>query len=138
MFNSCSLPLLVLCLAPVTALLQVTTGLTSVRIGDDQLAIMDIFAGNALLPVLFLLATLLSGRDVLLHAQDTNIDQSALGAMRTKVFHDRRVFRPRRGVAGMALDALVVLVLRLLSGCAWSPSHGVGNGSARGVTPRLC
>ncbi len=138
MFNSCSLPFLVLCLAPVTPLLEVATRLTSIRLGDDQLAKSGIFAGNVFLPVLFLLATLHSGRDVLLHAQDTNIDQSALGAMLTMVLHDRRVFRPRRWVAGMALDALVVLVLRLLSGRAWSPSHGVGNGSARGVTPRLC
>lgn len=121
MFNSCSLRFLVLCLAPVTAPLEVATGLTSVGLGDDQLAITGIFAGNAFLPVLFLLATLRSDRDVLLHAQDTNIDQSALGAMLTTVFHERRVFRPPRWVAGMALDALVVLVLRLLRGALRLP-----------------
>jgi cation:H+ antiporter len=49
-------------LAAATSLPELSTGLTSVRDADFQLAMSDIFGGNAFLPVLFLVASLLSGR----------------------------------------------------------------------------
>lgn len=56
-------------LAAATSLPEVSTGLASVKMGDTQLAISDIFGGNAFLPTLFLLASLVSGEAVLPHAQ---------------------------------------------------------------------
>jgi cation:H+ antiporter len=101
-------------LAAATSLPEVSTGLTSVRAGDYQLAVSDIFGGNAFLPILFLLATLLSGRSVLPHAQDTDIYLTALGMLLTVVYATGLVLRPRRQVAGMGVDSLVVLVLYVL------------------------
>jgi cation:H+ antiporter len=52
-------------LAAATALPELSTGIASVQLRDYQLAVSDIFGGNAFLPVLFLLANLLSGSAVL-------------------------------------------------------------------------
>jgi cation:H+ antiporter len=98
-------------LAAATSLPEVSTGLTSVRNGDFQLAVSDIFGGNAFLPVLFLVATLLSGRAVLPHAHDTDIYLTAVGALLTMVYIAGLLFRPARRIAGMGIDSLVVLAL---------------------------
>ena len=60
-------------LAAATSLPELSTGLTSVRDGDYKLAFGDIFGGNAFLPVLFLLAVLVSGKAVLpMHTPPTS------------------------------------------------------------------
>jgi cation:H+ antiporter len=101
-------------LAAATSLPEVSTGLTSVRAGDYQLAVSDIFGGNAFLPVLFLVAALVSGKAVLPHAQATDIYLTALGVLLTLVYAAGLLFRPPRRIAAMGLDSLVVLVLYLI------------------------
>ncbi len=98
-------------LAASTAIPELATELTSVRLGDYQLAFSDIFGGNAFLPVLFLLASLLSGQAVLPQAQTTDIYMAGLGILLTAVYLYGLIFRPRRRVLGMGIDSLVVLVL---------------------------
>jgi cation:H+ antiporter len=98
-------------LAAATSLPELSTGLTSVRNGDFQLAVSDIFGGNAFLPVLFLVATLLSGRAVLPQAHDTDIYLTAVAALLTMVYIAGLLFRPARRVAGMGIDSLIVLGL---------------------------
>jgi cation:H+ antiporter len=98
-------------LATATALPEVSTGLTSTRLGDYQLAISDIFGGNAFLPVLFLLATLISGKPVLPSAHHTDIYLTALGMILTLVYLAGLVFRPKRQYLRAGPDSLVVLVL---------------------------
>ncbi len=98
-------------LAAATSLPEVSTGLTSVRHGDFQQAVSDIFGGNAFLPVLFLLATLLSGKAVLPQAQDTDVYLTAVGALLTLCYMAGLIFRPRRRILRMGADSLVVLVL---------------------------
>jgi cation:H+ antiporter len=98
-------------LAAATSLPELSTGLTSVRHGDYQLAISDIFGGNAFLPVLFLPATVLSGKAVLPHAADTDIYLTAVGIVLTLVYMIGLIFRPSRLIARMGVDSLVVLVL---------------------------
>jgi cation:H+ antiporter len=102
-------------LAAATSLPELSTGLTSVRNGDFQLAISDIFGGNAFLPVLFLVATLLSGKAVLPQAHDTDIYLTAAGMLLTLVFVTGLIFRPRKRIAGMGIDSLVVLVLYVIT-----------------------
>jgi cation:H+ antiporter len=98
-------------LAAATALPELSTGLTSTRLGDYQLAVSDIFGGNAVLPVLFLLATVLSGQAVLPRAHDTDIYLTALGALLTIVYMVGLVFRPQRQWLRMGVDSIAVLLL---------------------------
>lgn len=101
-------------LAAATSLPEVSTGLASVKLKDYQLAVSDILGGNAFLPVLFLLATLISGQAVLPHAQKTDIYLTGLGILLTCVYLVGLIFRSRRQVAGLGLDSLVVLLLYVL------------------------
>jgi cation:H+ antiporter len=98
-------------LAAATSLPEISTGLTATRNGDYKLAIGDIFGGNAFLPVLFLLATLLSGKAVLPTAHASDIYLTALGALLTLVYAVGLVLRPTRQVLRMGVDSVVVLVL---------------------------
>ena len=102
-------------LAAATSLPEISTGLQSVHQGDDQLAVSDIFGGNAFLPVLFLLATLLSGKAVLPQAHATDIYLTGVGLLLTVVYIAGLLFRPGRRVLGMGVDSLIVLVLYVIS-----------------------
>lgn len=101
-------------LAATTSLPELSTGLASTKMKDYQLAISDIFGGNAFLPVLFLLATLISGRAVLPHAQATDIYLAALGILLTCIYIAGLIFRPGRRVLGMGIDSLAVLILYIV------------------------
>jgi cation:H+ antiporter len=98
-------------LAAATALPEVSTGIAAVRLGDYQLAVSDIFGGNAFLPVLFLLAGILSGSAVLPQAQATDIYLTALGIVLTVVYLWGLVTRPHKVVLRLGLDSIAVLVL---------------------------
>jgi len=98
-------------LAAATSLPELSTGLASMKLGDSKLAISDIFGGNAFLPVLFLLATLISGKAALPQAQNTDIYLAGLGILLTCVYLYGLIFRPKAKPLGMGVDSLLVLVL---------------------------
>lgn len=97
-------------LAASTSLPELSTGLASVKVGAYNLAFSDIFGGNAFLPVLFLLATLLSGQAVLPQAKNTDIYLGGLGILLTTVYIFGLIFRPKRQILHMGIDSLIVLV----------------------------
>lgn len=101
-------------LALATSLPEISTGLQAVRQGDDNLAISDIFGGNAFLPVLFLLATVISGSAVLPRANAADVYLTALAALLTLVYVVGLIFRPQRRIIGMGVDSFVVLTLYAL------------------------
>ena len=101
-------------LALATSLPEISTGLQAVRQGDDNLAMSDIFGGNAFLPVLFLVASLISGTAILPRADASDIYLTAIAALLTLVYVVGLIFRPRRRILGMGVDSLIVLVLYLI------------------------
>jgi cation:H+ antiporter len=98
-------------LAAATSLPELSTGITSVRMKDYQLAVSDIFGGNAFLPVLFLLAVVISGKAVLPDAKASDIYLAGLGVLLTCAYAAGLIFRPKRQVLRMGIDSLAVLVL---------------------------
>jgi cation:H+ antiporter len=98
-------------LAAATSLPELSTGLTSVKMGDYQLAFSDIFGGNAFLPVLFLMATLISGQAVLPQAQATDIYLAGLGVLLTTIYIYGLIFRPQRKLLRMGIDSFIVLIM---------------------------
>jgi cation:H+ antiporter len=101
-------------LAAITALPEISTGFAAVKMGDYKLAISDIFGGNAFLPVIFLLATLVSGKAVLPHATKGDMYLTALGMLLTAVYIYGLIFRPHRQIARMGIDSFVVLILYVI------------------------
>jgi cation:H+ antiporter len=98
-------------LGAVTALPEISSRLAAVELGDHKLAISDILGGNAFLPVIFLVATLVSGKALLPHATKADMYLTALGMLLTSVYIYGLIFRPRRQIARMGIDSFVVLIL---------------------------
>ena len=98
-------------LAAATALPEVSTGLQSLKLGDYQLAVSDIFGGNAFLPVLFLPATIISGSAVLPQAHNTDVYLTAVAILLTVVYLCGLIFRPRRQWFRLGPDSWLVIVL---------------------------
>lgn len=101
-------------LAAATALPEISTGLASVKMEDYQMAVSDIFGGNAFLPALFLLATLCSGQAVLPAAQKSDIYLTGLAMILTGIYIWGLLFRPRLQVLFMGVDSFIVLLLYAL------------------------
>jgi len=112
-------------LAAATALPEISTGLASLRLGDYQLAVSDIFGGNAFLPVLFLVATLISGDAVLPKAADSDVYLTALGGLLTVFYICGLLFRPQRQWLRLGPDSILVVVAYALGivGLVWV-THG--------------
>ncbi len=98
-------------LAASTSLPEISTGIASVRLGDYQLAVSDIFGGNAFLPVLFSWAGLLSGRAVLPEITSVDLYLTGLGILLTVVFVWGLIARPVRRVGPLGVDSAVALAL---------------------------
>ena len=101
-------------LAAATALPEVSTGLAAIRAGHHQLAISDIFGGNAFLPVLFVLADLAAGEPVLPAASSTDLWLAALGVVVSAIYAVGVILRPQRDRWGMGLDSRLVLGVYLV------------------------
>ena len=96
-------------LAGATALPELSSGIAAVRLGDNALAMGDIFGGNAFQVCLFLLADLIAGTPVLPSAGRLNSWLAALGVALTGVYAMGVVGRPYRCLGRIGPDSVVAI-----------------------------
>jgi cation:H+ antiporter len=98
-------------LAAATALPEISSGLAAIRLGDNALAVGDIFGGNAFQVCLFLLADLVAGAPVLSTAGTLNSWLATLGIALTAVYAIGIVARPERCRWRLGPDSILALVV---------------------------
>jgi cation:H+ antiporter len=102
-------------LALSTALPEISTGIASARIRDYQMAVSDIFGGNAFLPVLFLLASIISGDAILPSLQESDSYLTCIGILLTSIYLVGMLLPGKKQFLRMGMDSLAVLLVYLLS-----------------------
>jgi cation:H+ antiporter len=98
-------------LAAATALPELSTGLAAVRLGDNGLAMSDIFGGNAFLPVLFVLADAIAGKPVLPAAHASDLWMAGVAVLLTTVYIAGLIMRPTTRRFRLGPDSLWALAI---------------------------
>lgn len=102
-------------LALSTAIPEISTGIASARIKDYQMAVSDIFGGNAFLPVLFLPASLISGDAILPSLKASDSYLTGVGIILTGIYMIGMILAGKKQFLRMGMDSLFVLLLYLFS-----------------------
>ena len=98
-------------MALATSLPEISTGLESIFIGDNQLAVSDIVGGNAFMLVIFLFADIVAGQPVLSHAGRSDVFLGGLGVVMMAVYAVSFRLRPRRCYFRLGIDSLMLIAL---------------------------
>jgi cation:H+ antiporter len=101
-------------LALCTALPEISTGIASAKIRDYNMAVSDIFGGNAFLPVLFLMASLIGGDAILPNLKPSDIYLTVLGIILTGIYMIGMVVHSKKQILRMGIDSFVVVLVYLL------------------------
>ncbi len=102
-------------LAFVTSLPEISSGLAFVKERRYQPIISDIFGGNAFLPVLFAVATIITNDAILPKAQKLNIYLTATAILINTVYLIGMVLKIPTRKKGLGIDSWIVLAIYLLS-----------------------
>lgn len=101
-------------LATATALPEISSGLQAVKLGDNALAVADIFGGNAFQVCLFLVADLVAGAPVLPSSGKANGWLAAIGIVMTVVYSFGVIVRLKRSYIRLGVDSLLVVGIFVL------------------------
>jgi cation:H+ antiporter len=101
-------------LALCTALPEISTGIASAKIRDYNMAVSDIFGGNAFLPVLFLMASIIGGDAILPNLKPSDIYLTILGMILTCIYMIGMVLHSKKQIFRMGLDSFIVLIVYLI------------------------
>src|SRR5581483_9825581 len=98
-------------LAVATALPEISSGVAAVRLGDNELAVADIFGGNSFQVVLFLLADLIAGKPVLPTSGRQNAWLADLGIALTVIYCWGVIRRREDTIWRLGYDSALALVV---------------------------
>lgn len=101
-------------LALCTALPEISTGIASAKIRDYNMAVSDIFGGNAFLPVLFMMASLIGGDAILPNLKSTDIYLTTLGILLTGIYMVGMVLHSKKQFYRMGIDSFIVLIVYII------------------------
>ena len=101
-------------LALCTALPEISTGIASAKIRDYNMAVSDIFGGNAFLPVLFLMASAIGGDAILPNLKPSDIYLTVLGIILTGIYMAGMVIHSKRQIFRMGMDSFIVVIVYLV------------------------
>lgn len=101
-------------LALCTALPEISTGIASAKLRNYNMAVSDIFGGNAFLPVLFLFASLIGGDAIIPNLNPTDAYLTALGIFLTGIYIIGMVLHSKKQILRMGIDSFIVLIVYLL------------------------
>ncbi len=102
-------------LALSTALPEISTGIASAKIKDYQMAVSDIFGGNAFLPVLFLVASIISGNAILPLLKPSDMYLTGIGILLTGIYLIGMILRNKKQYLRMGIDSVIVFIVYLVS-----------------------
>lgn len=98
-------------LSVATALPEISSGIAAVRLGDNELAVADIFGGNSFQVVLFLVADLIAMKPVLPTAGNQNAWLAVLGIALTVIYVYGVVIRREGVVLRLGRDSLLAIAV---------------------------
>jgi cation:H+ antiporter len=101
-------------LAASTSLPEISTGIASAKLKDYRMAMSDIFGGNAFLPCLFLLGSIISGQPLISNLVPTDMFLTGLGILLTGIYMIGLIFRLKTQYARMGIDSIIVIVVYIL------------------------
>jgi cation:H+ antiporter len=78
------------------------------------MAVSDIFGGNAFLPVLFLMASMIGGDAILPNLKPSDIYLTVLGIILTGIYMAGMVIHSKKQIFRMGIDSFIVIILYLI------------------------
>ena len=101
-------------LALCTSLPEISTGIASAKIREYQMAVSDIFGGNAFLPVLFLMASAIGGNAILPSLQPSDMYLTGLGIILTGIYLIGMVLHSKKQYFRLGIDSILVLIVYII------------------------
>lgn len=98
-------------IALVTALPEISTGVESVLIGDNHLAISDIMGGNSFVLTVFLAADLFAGKPVLSFATSSDVLLAILGILMMAIYAISFMSKPHRRYLRLGFDSILEIAV---------------------------
>ena len=98
-------------LALVTSLPEISTGIEAILIGDNHMALSDIWGGNVFMLVPFFIADLIVKNPVLSFAQSTDRFFAFLGIGMMSVYAIAFLVKPKRRYFKLGLDSILEILL---------------------------